>query len=169
MSWKRWKKSLTKITKSKKKLDISGISKIDQEYIIKYSQYISYYWVQHSRVLQVPTSCKWVRDYKFPYLPLHQTLRFFHINCKSIANVNLNWKDFTNFYKVIVYGEPLKTYVIFTYLNLTHFYSLDFMYRKEKGISLVGLQQTPPSPWRLEPMLCNSSFLKEPPISIWIL
>jgi hypothetical protein len=41
-----------------KKLDLSGISKIDQEYIIKYSQYISYYWVKHLGVLQVPTSCK---------------------------------------------------------------------------------------------------------------
>lgn len=60
-----------------KKLDLSGISKIDQEYIIKYSPYINYYWVQHLGVLQVQTSCKQVRDCKFPYLPLHQTLRFF--------------------------------------------------------------------------------------------
>jgi len=113
LSCRRWKESLTKITKSKKKLDISGILKIDQEYIIKYSQYISYYQVQHS---QVPKSCKWVRDCKFPYFHLDQILKFFHINYKSATNVSLNWKHFTDFYNCLWW----------TAKNLCHFYLLEF-------------------------------------------
>jgi hypothetical protein len=79
---KKAKQELDQDHQIQKKLDLNGISKIDQEYIIKYSQYINYYSVQRLGVLQVPTRSKQVGNCKFPYLPLHQTLTFF----TSIAN-----------------------------------------------------------------------------------
>jgi hypothetical protein len=48
------------------------------------------------------------------------------------------------------YTSTLLEHVINTFPNLLHFLGSRDVYRKEKGIPLVGQEHTPPSYWSLE-------------------
>jgi hypothetical protein len=58
--------------------------------------------------------------------------------CTSTLDVILTWKDFENVYTFIGYIEPLKTYAIETYPNLTIFSSLGLCLGKTKAYHLLG-------------------------------
>jgi len=57
------------------------------------------------------------------------------------------WEEFVNFYIFIYYIITLLEHVINTFPNLLHFLDYWDVYRKKKGIPLVGQEHTPPSSW----------------------
>jgi hypothetical protein len=58
-------------------------------------------------------------------------------------------EDFVNFYIFIHFITTLLEHVINTFANLLYFLDYWDVYRKEKGIPLVGQEHTPPSFWSL--------------------
>ncbi len=62
----------------------------------------------------------------------------------STINVTLNWKDFANFYELLISCEKMKTYALEDYdLDLTHFLISWSSYKKHQFVLLVGLKWTP--------------------------
>jgi hypothetical protein len=76
-------------------------------------------------------------------------LRFTPTTCTSTLDVILVWKNFDNFDTFISSIEPLETYPLETYIKLAHFFKFSFVFKKNKGIPLVGQRCEPLTPWKL--------------------
>jgi len=88
---------------------------------------------------------------KFHRIQPCYNFNFILVACTCTSNVILVWKEFEGFNTLRDFIEPLKTYIITTYLNLIHFLiSWVFSRKREvQGLPLVGPRCENPTPWRL--------------------
>jgi hypothetical protein len=80
-----------------------------------------------------------------------------HMNCSytflpttCTKDFGLDWDYFENFHKLIYSTIAIHEHVIAKISNLLHFLDSWVIYKKEKGIPLVGPKCTPPTCWRLD-------------------
>jgi hypothetical protein len=100
---------------------MSGIPKLVQEYIIKYSNYLYYCWIHESTFLKMLSHSNSSKGCRFPSLSSRHTLRYIPIVCTSAIDVTLDWKNFVEFYELHFFCEEVEIYAIENYMNLTHF------------------------------------------------
>ncbi len=133
------------------KANLNGIQKFVQKHTNKYSQYLYYHWVHQLVVLQFSSYFKSSIVHIFPSLPTRCTLKYILTSCTSTTNVTLNWKNFVEWYELFFYCEEMETCALSHYPNLTHFLIYWSSYKKFIFVTLVRLDKTPPSAWRLGP------------------
>jgi hypothetical protein len=63
----------------------------------------------------------------------------------STKDVDLNWDDLVKFYNLIYSIVALLEHVVAKFLDLLRFLDSWVVYRKKKGVPLVGLYHSPPS------------------------
>ncbi len=63
-----------------------------------YNKYLYYSWIHQCASPKVIRSSNIINFAKFQHAPTNHSLRFTHMAYTSIANLNLMWKDFVDFF-----------------------------------------------------------------------
>jgi hypothetical protein len=120
---------------------------MDHIYNHMFKKYLDHRWIQQS-IVWTSRSRRFKRT-RDKLTHINYSYKFLPTTYKSIEDVDLLWEDFVNFYIFIYYIITLLEHVINTFPNLLHFLDSRDVYKKEKGIPLVGQEHTPPSSWNL--------------------
>jgi hypothetical protein len=104
---------------------------------------LDYLWIQKS-IFQNVASRSFKRA-RYQLSHINHSYTFLPIACTTTKDVDLDWDDFVEFYKLLYSILEISKHVITKFPNLLHFLDSWVVYREEKGIPLVGPKCTPPS------------------------
>jgi hypothetical protein len=71
---------------------------------------------------------------------MNHTLQFVPIAYTNTFDVNLEWDEFSYFHALITSSTKFEFYALETYLDLTNFFYFWFLFKKKKGVPLMGLK-----------------------------
>jgi hypothetical protein len=117
---------------------------IDQLYNQKFKKFLYYRWVQSSIVHRYNLGS---HRGKFYLTPRNHSLLC--TPCAKTIDQDLDWNDFEQFYALITSSQQLETYAFQTYPDLSYFFESWEKYKRFKCVPLIGLNNTPPTCWRL--------------------
>lgn len=86
----------------------------------KFNKFIYYHWVQIFAIPQVVKNASKVGLHKFEHVQVHHNFKFTFRTCTT-TNMNLEWKDFSDFLESHLSIKLFKTCALHSYLDLTHF------------------------------------------------
>lgn len=124
---------------------------IDQIFNQRFKKYLNYNWIQQFVVKNVRSQIfKRVKD-QLGYI-IH-SYRFHPTTCTTIEYVDLVWEEFANFYTLMYSFIHLFGHALTQFPDLLHFLDSQVVYKKTKGIPLIGPKLTSPNSWRLGPRI----------------
>jgi hypothetical protein len=130
---------------------------IDQLYNQKFKKFLYYCWVQSSIICRYNLGSHKIS--KFYPTPKNHSLLYTPIICTKTKNQNLVWDDFEQFYALIISSQQLEIYAFQTYPSLSYFLKSWTKFKKFKFVPLVGPDNTPPTRWKLGPVLSGYQIL----------
>ncbi len=109
---------------------------VDQIYNHKFKKYLDYYKIQKSIVRNATSrTFKRARD---QLSHINHSYIFLPTTCTSTQDIDLVWDGFSKFQNLIYFNVALLKHPITRFLDLLHFLDSWVVYRKKKGIPLVG-------------------------------